>query len=450
MRAPHLPSPSLAMNPLRAYSRDLEGRAGATELGPADALWLQVALALYRLGELGPDAREAYLRALQMPGSTDPGDPSTSREPAEPSPVEAPDVVRDLARARDEASMRDALSVLRSIVEGMENQHAFHLAFATLSAARAALPDLPPLLTGRLLAQQARVARQLGDLEAGADLYDTVRELGTLHGEPELLVRGHVGAGLIAETRGNFPAAREQYGLALVHAESAPGVAALAHHGLMVAASTAGDLGTALRHAWAAFEGVAGDAVRRVDLLINLAELARKAGNARVALRAFRTALEHTALSRLRLPAISGAANAAAALGDRPVVMSLAELADREAPESGIPYEHAKLWRGLAEAYLTLDDTERAAAYAQRAADIAEAHAFHEQGMKAAALLEDIARRGDRRQLVEDVASRGDRLPIDELARRGRPLLEESDATAHDILRRLDALADAGRIAIVG
>ena len=435
MRAPPRPSPSPAMNPLRAYSRDLEGRAGATELGPADALWLQVALALYRIGGLGPDARDAYVRALEMPASTEPGGPgdrSHTREPSAPSLVEAPPVVRDLARAGDAASMRDALSVLQGIVEGMENQHAFHLAFATLSAARAALPDLPPLLTGRLVAQQARVARQLGDLEAGADLYDAARELGTLHGEPELLVRGHVGAGLIAETRGNFPAAREQYRLALAHAESAPRVAALAHHRLMGAASTAGD------------------PVRRVDLLINLAELARKAGHARVALRALRTALEHTGLSRLRLPAISGAANAAAALGDRPMVMSLAELAEREAPESGIPYENAKLWRGLAEAFLAIDDTDRAATYAQRAVDIAAAHAFHEQGLKAAALGEEIASRGERRHADEEVASGSDRPPIDAIASRGRLLVEESDATAHDILRRLDALADAGRAAIVG
>ena len=276
------------------------------------------------------------------------------------------------------------------------------------------------------MAQQARVVRQIGDLETASDLYAMVLELGKLHDVPELLVRGHVGAALVAETHGNFPMARSEYQEALAHGETVPRVAAMAHHGLMVAASKAGDLGTAFRHAWAAFEGVAGDPVRRVDLLINLAELARKAGEARVALRAFRTALEHAELSRFRLPALSGAAHSAALLGERETVESLAAQAEHEAATSGMPYEIARLWRELAEAFLALDDTGRAAVYAQRAAEIGESHAFHEQSIKAA-------------QIAEGIASRGE-----------RGSFEASDASARDILRRLDALADAGRVVVVG
>ena len=353
-------------------------------------------------------------------------DSMQSTETVDTPVSDVPSLLLQLARGHDEVRRQDALSVLHGIVEGMENHHAFHLAFATLSAARLALPELPPLPTGRLMAQQARVARQLGDLETAADLYAMVLDLGDMHDESELLVRGHVGAGLVAETRGNFPAARSEYQRALAHGEAVPRVAAIAHHGLMVAASKAGDLGTALRHAWAAFEGVAGDAVRRVDLVINLAELARKGGEGRIALRAFRTALEHTELSRLRLPALSGAAHAAAALGDRSTVLSLAAQAEHEALASGIPYENAKLWRELAEAFAVLDDTARAAEYAERAGRIADSHQFHEQGVKAAELVESMASRGTRKSL------------------------ERSDATARDILRRLDALADGGRAAIVG
>ncbi len=426
MRASQTVSPSPVTNPLRAYSRDLDARQGATTLGPSDALWLELALALYRLAGLGPDARAAYVIALGDPEQAIPADIDDSSDQPDASPIRVPSLLLDLAQPGDDASRFEALSVLQGIVVAMENDHAFHLAFATLSAARRALPDLPALPTGRLMAQQGRVARQLGDLETAADLYAMVRELGTLHEERELLVRGHVGAGLIAETRGNFPEARRQYHLTLEHAEAAPRVAAAAHHGLMIVASRAGDIGTAFRHAWAGFELVAGDPVRRIDLLINLAELARAAGEARVALRAFGTALEHTDLSRLRLPAIGGAAKSAAALGDRSAVMSLGARAEREAAASGIPYENAKLWLELAEAFLELDDVRRAADYARRAGEIAESHAFHELDIRAAELAQGIVGRGDRGSF------------------------EESDATARDILRRLDALADAGRAVVVG
>ena len=428
MRASSSPpvSPSPVTNPAWAWQRDLDARPGAETLGPSEGLWLELALTLYRHGKLAPHVREEYLRSFRNPA---PVDSAVPRDDAPPGRVDVPSLVLDLVEPRDESVLVEALSVVQGIVESMENHHALNLAFATLSATRRALPDLRPLFLGRLLAQQGRVTRQIGDLDTAADLYGMVHELGTLHDESELLLRGHVGAGLVAETRGNFPAARKEYERALEHAHAEPRIAAAAHHGLMVAASSAGDLPTAFRHAWAAFEGVAGDPVRRVDRILNLAELARKAGDARVALRAFGTVLEHTELARLRLPALSGAAQSASALGERSTVMALLDQAEREASRGGTPYEHAKMWLAFAEVLLALGEQERATTLAQRAVEIAGAHAFHELDIRAAELAQGIARRGDR----------GD-----------RAALEPDDAASRDALRRLDALADAGRAVIVG
>ena len=431
MRASPPSSPAPLLDPLRAWSRDLESRPGATSIGSADAHWLELSLALHRLATLGPDARDAWVQALANPEELESDHPDGSPPPAEPAPIDVRTIVRQLTQPRTDAERGEAMSVVQGIVESMENHHAFNLAFATLSAARRAVPDLSPLRAGRVMAQQGRVARQIGDLDTAGDLYAMVHELGTLHAEEELLVRGRVGAGLVAETRGNFPAARSEYLRALEHADAAPRIAATAHHGLMVAASRAGDLATALHHAWAAFEGVAGDPLRRVDRILNLAELARKAGDARVALRAFRTVLEHTDLARLRLPALGGAVQAAAALGERATVMSLVAQAEREAAASGIPYESAKLWLELAEAFDALDDRQRAMELARRAAAIAGTHAFHEVDILAATLAERIARRGERTASERDA-------------------VEPDDAASREILRRLDALAGAGRSMIVG
>ena len=60
-------------------------------------------------------------------------------------------------------------------------------------------------LQGRLLAQQARILRKIGELDLALELYEEVGEMGATHGDAELIALGHLGTGVVARVRGNNP-----------------------------------------------------------------------------------------------------------------------------------------------------------------------------------------------------------------------------------------------------
>ena len=247
--------------------------------------------------------------------------------------------------------------------------------------------------------------------------------MGEACGDRELTGRAAVGRGILANMRGNYPEAHAAYEAALAAALDVPAVASMAHHGLMLAASAAGDVNAALAHGWRAFESAAGDPTRRADMLINLAELCRKVGQYAAALRGYQAALVLTRLPRLRLAALDGAAVAAAHVGNRALLAELTRTAEAEIASSGLPYESAVAWLALAEAPARVGAAAEVARSRARAMELAMAGGFHEVRYRAEALA------------VQKVTS--------------PPGSGELTDTSRDVVRRLAELPDDASLAVL-
>jgi hypothetical protein len=180
--------------------------------------------------------------------------------------------------------------------------------------------------------------------------------------------------------RGNYPEARDLFrrGLAEATRAGSDEHRRAAHHGLLVAALAARDVETALAHGWAAFRETAPDAPDdRAEMLLNLGEVGRQAGEYRASLGACLTALELTDAPRLRLPALGGAAVAAARLGEAGLLRFVAREVERAVRRSGQPFENARALAAVAEAYAT-SDPAGAERFASQSEAIALRGGFHE------------------------------------------------------------------------
>src|SRR2546423_12034224 len=214
------------------------------------------------------------------------------------------------------------VSAVMSMASDMEDQALFRMAHSVLSTLLIILPESEHLLRGRVIAQQGRLARHLGDLGAASRYYEEVDRLGAEQSLAELKGRAWVGLGILAQFRGDFPEARRRFSSVLELDGVAVDSVAVAHQQLMVAAATAKDYDTAASHAWQAFKG-ASTPVHETEALLNLAQLLLVAGHARAALRGFAAALARNPIYRLALPSLGGAACAAAAALPHPAARAL-------------------------------------------------------------------------------------------------------------------------------
>jgi hypothetical protein len=180
--------------------------------------------------------------------------------------------------------------------------------------------------------------------------------------------------------RGNYPKARELFQLGLADAKEAglEELAGIAHQGLLIAAAVAGDIDTALVHGWAALEQAAGNEEKQMEMLINLAQLARDAGYPAAALRGFLSALTRTSVLRYRLSALGGAVVAASELGERGLVDRLRAVAEKDVARSLLPYENAQVTRAISVALRNLGKVEEAETYRLRARTLAKKGGFFE------------------------------------------------------------------------
>jgi hypothetical protein len=104
---------------------------------------------------------------------------------------------------------------VQAVVAQEEQAGAFVLAFSTLAALRRALsPVLDRRTEGLVLAQQGRVARQLGALSAAAELYAGSVRAARAARAPDVTARALIGSGVLASMRGNYPEARAHFGTA--------------------------------------------------------------------------------------------------------------------------------------------------------------------------------------------------------------------------------------------
>ncbi|HKW09302.1 MAG TPA: hypothetical protein VJO33_02920, partial [Gemmatimonadaceae bacterium] len=286
---------------------------------------------------------------------------------------------------RDSATSPTALvSAVAAVASAMEDVAFFRLAHSLLSALLIVLPDSEILLRGRAIAHQARLARHLGETASAHSYYEEVERLGSEAGLPELTGRAFAGFGILAQIRGDFPEARRKFHSVIQLKGAAPESLSIAHHQLMVAAAAANEYDTAAMHAWRAFKDAAPS--QESEALINLAQLLFDAGHPRAALRGFAAVLVRKLISRHALPALGGAACAAAVALPRPaaraLVKNFAERLDCLVTSlrngESLPYPSASALVEMSEALAHVGEEGRARDVASRADVLASSHGYYQ------------------------------------------------------------------------
>ena len=268
----------------------------------------------------------------------------------------------------------------------MEDWTFLRLAHTTLAALSAILPDAMVPERGRVLAQRARVAFQLGATEAARIYYDEVKSLGSAFALSELTALARIGHAVLAQLAGNLPQSRALFEDVLNAEDSPAECRSLAHQGLMIASAEVADFDQAVQHAWSAYEGVASTA-QGLGMLVNLAQILLDAGQPAAALRGFAAALGKKPHPRIALPAFGGIALAAVAARRPEVASSVVMLAATRTqslvaalgggPSPVLPYQSATALVEISEALGAVGEMELSVRCAAHASQIAALHKFN-------------------------------------------------------------------------
>jgi tetratricopeptide (TPR) repeat protein len=303
--------------PLDAYRSDLARNRHGADFGGADTVWLLAAHCLSRLSRAAIEDREliADQCASALRDFLDPhGIGVTALDQHERSL----ELVVDGFGSIMERSGADALARgIRGMATRMAESGALSTAYTTLAHAREVVVCACDRERGLLAADQAYIARLLGDLETAEELYQVASAIGERSTDFSLLARACIGRGVISRVRGNYPRARVFFERALELAETAKSndLILLAHQGLTICFAIGKDFDRALQHGWSTFEYSRGDATREAESLSNLAQLCLDAGFPRAALQGFAAVLGRSDALRLCLGMLGGAAVAAARSG---------------------------------------------------------------------------------------------------------------------------------------
>ena len=367
-------------SPLEAYRADLSRHPNRTDFGRSDTVWLLVAHCLHRLSRAQGDTR----RSIAENCATAIGDLATTVSPDTP---EEASMLEELSKLRSSLAMLDTKRGAASVVDAarvlarqMADAGALWLAYSTLGHGRLAATVAPVRDLGLAMADQAWVARTLGDLDSADDLYDEVSCTGAANNQVELRARALLGKGVVARIRGNYPSARKNFrdGLALAESAQLDDLTAIAHQGLLIAAATAGDNQTALVHGWAAFELASDLPARQAEILINLSQVSLLAGQAKAARSGFVASMSRADSPRVKLVCLGGAAVASATVGDTGAVSKFAATAEDVMSPSAFPFETATALKSLYQAYELLGDSATSEEYRVRARALARRNGFFE------------------------------------------------------------------------
>ncbi|HEX4933496.1 MAG TPA: tetratricopeptide repeat protein [Gemmatimonadaceae bacterium] len=368
------------LSPLDAYRTDLDRHQRRSEFGNADTVWLLLAHCLGRLSKVGESVRDQL--ALQSANAL--RDLAESAEGADGGdPAHLHDLRMMIAglSAIETRVGADAVSrACRGFAARMAESGALSVAYSVIGFARTVAADASDRERGLLAADQARIARQLGELDSAEELYRTASAIGERSSDHELQSRASLGRGVIARVRGNYPRARAffQHGLSLASAAGSRELEFFAHQGLTIVTCVTGDSDASIRHGWEAFRLAEGDITREAETLTNLAQLCLEYGYPRAAVSGFFSALSRTRTLRIRLAALGGTALAAGRLEDHALLTRVrAELVETM-EGSSLPYENAQALFHLSAAYLAVGDDVTAERFRQEVARIAGARGYHE------------------------------------------------------------------------
>ncbi len=353
----------LHLDVLDAYRADLAS-ASADSFTDADATWLTFASMLQRALGLPRRDREEYLR-VAIAGLGIPLDDGPHRNGATPSDDTQGALFGRLIRIADDAEQAGAFAVATTI----------------LDAGQALLDAGQDKWHGRMLWQQARILRKLGEVDLAQEQLVKLKDAGSELDDADLVALSWIGLAAVARVRGNFPDARQAFANALALAaqtDPALDVGRHAQHGLLLSTAAAGDFDAALLHGIAALDG-SPSVDRRAEVLTSLAAVCLDAGESLAALHAFLQVLTCACPKRVRMNALGGAAVAAGKLGKTHIVEQLETLAEDIATrEHGFAHEIADMCREFYESFALLGQDEHAMHYRREALRRAEMHGFHE------------------------------------------------------------------------
>jgi len=351
---------------LEAYSTDLAHRRSDAPLTPHDGRWIAVGSLLSHARKLPVPQRERLLTQARTAIRNLLGKKDWAQGPLlDPTP---PNDGRVLAPR------------VRLLCEQIEDAGAIHLADALAVAYLLSGDEIDALERGRIAALRARLAWKGGDHVTAFERYRRVRAIARRIPSAELEVRAEVGFAVVARQRGNYPAARRaaRRAVELGEANGLARLAAIAHQSLMVAAVVGGDLNTALQHSWHAYANVRGDLVEESAHLVDTAQLFLDAGRPDLASAGFAAVLVRQLPDRIRLPALGGAALAAARQGDVHTVRRMAAAVRHAVNDEILPYASVVGRLDIAEALEMIDHFDAAQPFRHEAETVASAHRYHE------------------------------------------------------------------------
>ena len=367
------------LSPFEAYRADLDRFSKRSEFGNADTVWLLLTHCMGRLSRVGDEVRQR-LAAQSAEALRDLIESTESTQGLSSHQRDLRLIVAGFAHL-DTRGGADAVSrACRGFAARMAESGALSVAYSVLGFARAAVAQASDRERGLLTADQARVSRQLGELDTADELYRVALLIADRSDDRELEARCVLGRGVLARVRGNYPKARVcfQNGLTLALQCSARELEYFAHLGLTGIAGVTRDFDAGIEHGWAAFRLADADATREAESLTNLAQLCLDAGYPAAALRAFLSALARTTTLRIRLGALGGAALAAGRTGDTARLSRLSREIRDNVERSALPYENAQALRQLASAHLAAGDEVTAERLRQETLKIARTRGFHE------------------------------------------------------------------------
>jgi len=368
------------LSPLDAYRMDLDRQHRRSEFGNADTVWLLLAHCLGRISKVGDAVRDQL--ALQSANALrDLADSAESGEVADLSHVnDLRMMIAGLSAIETRAGADSVARACRGFAARMAESGALSVAYSVIGFARTVAADASDRERGLLVADQARIARQLGELDSADELYRTASAIGERSSDAELLSRASLGRGVIARVRGNYPRARAffQHGLTLASSAQARELEFFAHQGLTIVTCVTGDSDASIGHGWEAFRLAMGDTTREAESLANLSQLCLEYGYPRAAVRGFLAALSRTGLLRIRLAALGGAGLAAGRLEDRTLLTRVAAEVDQAVEGSSLPYENAQALYHLSAGYLAVGDEVTSQRYCKQVEEIAKARGYYE------------------------------------------------------------------------
>ncbi|MEP7380157.1 MAG: hypothetical protein ABI910_00645 [Gemmatimonadota bacterium] len=368
------------LSPLDAYRTDLDRQHRRTEFGNADTVWLLLAHCLGRLSKVGDAVRDQL--ALQSANALrDLADSAQESDVYDTSHVnDLRMMIAGLSAIETRAGADSVSRACRGFAARMAESGALSVAFSVVGFARTVAADASDRERGLLAADQARIARQLGELDSADELYRTASAIGERSSDQELLSRTSLGRGVIARVRGNYPKARAffQHGLTLAEGAASRELEFFAHQGLTIVTCVTGDSDASIRHGWEAFRLAVGDVTREAESLANLSQLCLEYGYSRAALSGFMASLARTNTLRIRLSALGGAALAAGRLEERSTLNRVTLEITGMLENSALPYENAQALLHLSAAHLAVGDEVTSERFRQEVQKIAKARGYFE------------------------------------------------------------------------